>query len=178
MSKGKREKDITIDYEKIDVTDIMLQIKRKIASEPKKPHQEFGASPPIDSPVEFKTEVEVPGIKGKIKKLLLKIMRPFSPLIKLMVLPVHEEIMETNRNLHWANMRLDAIDMRLNDLEGDLGKTMEYTKLLHNLSHNIVVEISKLKIEEENLRQKAQIIEKDFKFLTKKENALEKEIFK
>ena len=55
---------------------------------------------------------------------------------------------------------------------------MEYTKLLHTLSHNIVVELSKLKIEEDRLKIETRIIEKDFEFLSKREKALEKEVFK
>jgi predicted nucleic acid-binding Zn-ribbon protein len=42
----------------------------------------------------------------------------------------------------------------------------------------MVVELSKLKIEEEMLKSKARILEKDFEFLGKREKALEKEIDK
>jgi hypothetical protein len=41
-----------------------------------------------------------------------------------------------------------------------------------------VVELTKLKIEEETLKVKTRIMEKDFEFLEKKENAIEKEVFK
>ena len=60
----------------------------------------------------------------------------------------------------------------------NLNRTMEYTKLLHSLSHNIVVELSKLKIEEETLKGKTRIMEKDFEFLGRREKALEKIIEK
>ncbi|MEA2004868.1 MAG: hypothetical protein U9O50_01150, partial [Acidobacteriota bacterium] len=59
-----------------------------------------------------------------------------------------------------------------------LEKAKEYTKLLHNLSHNIVVELTKLKIEQENLKLKVRIMGKDFEFLDKKEKQLEKNVFK
>jgi|GEM_PF-329539 len=244
--KNSGEKNfIKIDYEQIDVADIMDQIKRKIAQEAKKPSP--GKPPKEESPLtpphffkEPEIEEEALGTKKKARKLLLKLMKPFAPLIKFMVLPVHEELMETIRKLHQTNERLDFMNVRLqqrgdeissslNDLINrvgefntavheridelsrvlssrinqdfektnkridktnktinkrlevlfaDLGKTMEYTKLLHNLSHNMVVEFSKLKIEEENLKNKTRIMEKDFEFLGRREKALEKLILK
>ncbi len=53
----------------------------------------------------------------------------------------------------------------------------EYTQLIHNLSHNIVVELTKLKIEQENLKLKTRIMEKDFEFLGKREKTLESKVF-
>ena len=176
MSEEKKKSDIGIDYEHIDVADIMNQIKKKIAERPKKQLQEeFLAYSPQQQAIEHELQERIPGIRGKIKSLLLKFMRPFSPVIKALVLPVHEEVMETNRNLHKMEMR---IDRRLKAIEEDLGKAMEYTKLLHTLSHNIVVELSKLKIEEDRLMIETRILEKDFEFLSKREKALEKEVFK
>ena len=63
-------------------------------------------------------------------------------------------------------------------LEENLGKTMEYVKFLHVLSHNVVAELTKLKILEENLKAENQILERNFEFLTQREKALEKEVFK
>lgn len=184
----KKEEDIKIDYDHIDVADIMDQIKRKVAKESKEqskqeiPKEEFY---PAHVPFEPGVEEPAPGPKGKIKKILLKIMKPVSPLIKLLVLPVHEQIMQTDRKLHQTNRRLDDLNAKLNqELDklnaaiNDVDVVMEYTKLLHNLSHNIVVELSKLKIEEENLKSKIRIMEKDFESLGRREKALEKKIFK
>jgi len=58
----------------------------------------------------------------------------------------------------------------------DLTRAKEYAKLLHNLSHNIVVEMTKLKIEEENLKIRIRILEKDFAHLKSREKALESRI--
>ena len=181
----KKEEDIKIDYDHIDVADIMDQIKRKVAKESKEqskqeiPKEEFY---PAHVPFEPGVEEPAPGVKGKMKRVLLKIMKPVSPLIKLLVLPVHEQIMETDRKLHQTNMRLDQeldkLNAAINDVDVKLGQVMDYTKLLHNLSHNIVVELSKLKVEEENLKSKTRIIEKDFESLGRREKALEKKIFK
>jgi len=55
---------------------------------------------------------------------------------------------------------------------------MEYVKILHSLCHNLVVELTKLKIEEERTKVKIRIMEKDFEFLSRKEQALEKKAFK
>ncbi len=188
----KKEEDIKIDYDHIDVADIMDQIKSKVAKESKEqskqeiPEEEFY---PAHVPFEPGVEEPAPGVKGKMKRVLLKIMKPVSPLIKLLVLPVHEQIMETDRKLHQTNMRLDNLSARLdqeldklnaaiNDVDVKLDQVIDYTKLLHNLSHNIVVELSKLKVEEENLKSKTRIMEKDFEFLGRREKALEKKIFK
>jgi len=127
-------------------------------------------------------------------------MRPFSPLIKLLIFPVYRELRETIEILDRTNKRLDAlnthvqqdvavaidgihikIDQQIQRLDKRVRKAeqaMEYVKLLHTLSHNIVVELTKLKIEEENLKIKARILEKDFEFLGKREKALEKHVFK
>lgn len=200
------ESSIKIDYENIDIASVMDQIKEKIAKQPRKPPQEEPPKEmqdmtyPAPLPMEPREEEKAFGYKKKIKKILLKIMRPFAPLIKLLVLPVHEEVMETVRNLHQTNKRLDALnaklerdlseamahaDRRLNQTNqrldiaySDLARTMEYVKLLHNLSHNIVVELSKLKVEEETLKSKTRVMEKDFEFLGRREKALEKRVFK
>jgi septal ring factor EnvC (AmiA/AmiB activator) len=275
-NKSRREKseinkngsEIKIDYKNLDVSDIMAQIKQKIAKE-KEEIESSGKDLMISepaSPAQFPEPPENQGFKGKVKKILLKIMRPFSPVIKLLILPVHEEYLETARNLHWAHMRLDQLDIRLdaafknlgkqsdalnnvnvridnlsdeinrnlskiakmgeeleeitksvtlinkridkvstntnkridrvsqtvnkridevsgsvNDrlsvLYQNLGRAAEYIKLLHNLSHNLVIEMTKLKIEEEHLKLKTRIMEKDFEFVSRKEKALEEKIF-
>ncbi len=186
--KGKNKKEkIRIDYENIDVADIMGQIKRKISQKPKRLEGEGrkgdGRSP-LSSYYHLEPE-EAPGPKTKIRKFLLKITKPFAPLLKLFILPVYEEFREAVRILDQTNKRLDLLNNELNDTNqkldrarADLGKTMEYTKLLHNLDHNIVVELSRLKIEEDNLRLKTRIMEKDFELLGKRERALERQIFK
>ena len=181
QKKFINEEEINIDYDNIDVADIMDQIKRKIATQPIKPaegdlkneafYSSFGPSPAGSE--------EPSGTKAKAKKLLLRVMKPFSPLIKVMIFPVHQE---TQNNFDQTNRRLDFLNEATNkrvDLafEG-LNKALEYTKLLHSLSHNIVVELTKLKIEQENLKVKTRIMEKDFEFLGRKEKAIEKEIFK
>lgn len=165
---------IKIDYDSIDVADIMDQIKKKVAlkgpapSPEEVPEEEISPAAPSPAQEEPVMEEQGLGVRGKIKKIASKFMNPFAPFIKLMVLPVHEEVMETAQDLHQTNLRLDD----------ELHKSIEYTKLLHTLCHNLVIELSKLKIEEENLKNKTRILEKDFEFLKKRERTLERLLLK
>jgi hypothetical protein len=197
--------EIRIDYDHISVADIMAQIRERVARQPEEPEPGpdaaggEGYGPPLYTP-----EPQGQGAKSRIKGLVLKLMRPFSPLIKFLVLPVHQQVVETQQVLDQTNRRLDflyerqipeirrsigLIEMNLDNIHGQLSdrideantviqKLREYSKLLHNLSHNIVVEMTKLKIEEENNKLKSRILEKDFVFLQKKEKVLEEELFK
>lgn len=200
-----RDGGIRIDYENISVADIMAQIKEKISHQPQEPEptenfpgEEYGESHPVFP------DPRDEGKRARIKRLILKLMRPFSPLIKFLVLPVHQQVVETQKALDQTNKRLDflyerqipeirrsigLIQMNLDNIHGQLSdrideagtviqRLKEYTKLLHNLSHNLVVEMTKLKIEEENTKLRSRILEKDFEFLQKKEKALEEELFK
>jgi hypothetical protein len=166
---------IKIDYENIDVADIMGQIKRKISfeGETSVPEEPSPEEYPTVSPSQIQEQQggegeQVSGLKGKLKRMASRFIYPFAPFIKLMVLPVHEEVVETAQNLHQTNLRLDD----------ELIKAVEYTKLLHHLCHNLVVELSKLKIEEESLKNKTRVLEKDFEFLKKREKALEELLLK
>lgn len=192
------EKDIRIDYDHIDVADIMAQIKQKVAAEPEP--EDPGPSTPegTQTPGPSVDAAAPGGGRSRLKRILLKVMRPFSPLIKLLVLPVHDQLQETIRTLDQTNRKLDAVSARLGDFAldstmhrinaevnerldlafQDIGRSKEYIKLLHGLEHNLVVEITKLKIETENLKLKLRIAEKDFEFLGRREKALEEEVFK
>ena len=191
------KQEITIDYENIDVEDIMGQIRKKIASQPEssgpvepshfQPSSGQAPSPPLPD--------ALPGKKTKIKNILLKIFKPVSPVIKFMVLPVHQELKDTVQSLHATNMRMDSMErktdgdfnkvrQKLHEVDQatimrleELNRIREYTQLLHNLSHSIVVELTKLKIEQENLKLKTRIMEKDFEFLGKREKTLESKVF-
>ena len=159
------EEKIKIDYDHIDVDLIMDKIKRKVAAE---------ASP---APKENQVPLPQPdslSMQERARGVLLRLMSPLKPLIKLLILPVAEEHRQTVLLLDQTNRRIDLLER---DRER-LARSQEYTKLLHQLYHNLVVEMSKLKIEEETLKTKVRILEKDFELLGKRERALEKEIFK
>lgn len=192
--------NIRIDYDHLDVADIMDQIKKKTDAQPKDKSTDLPSDEDVQpdsslNPSEFENNLFAP---SKVKKILLKIMRPFSPIIKLLVLPVHQELRETVQTLDNTNKRLDLLSDFLNgaldevktnlnqfnsetnlrvDLAfDDLNRAKEYAKLLHNLSHNMVVEMTKLKIEEENLKIRIRILEKDFEHIKNREKVLESRI--
>jgi hypothetical protein len=151
------QEKIEIDYEHIDVGLIMEQIKKKVAVEaadaPRLPEGDPAPVPDLEAG------------QGRARRVLLRLMSPFKPLMKLLI-------------LDHANRRLDRLEHDRHLLIERLNRLQEYTKLLHHLCHNLVVEMSKLKIEEETLKTKARIMEKDFDHLGKREKALEKEVFK
>jgi hypothetical protein len=164
------QEKIEIDYEHIDVGLIMEQIKKKVAVEaadaPRLPEGDPAPVPDLEAG------------QGRARRVLLRLMSPFKPLMKLLILPVAEEHRRTVLILDHANRRLDRLEHDRHLLIERLNRLQEYTKLLHHLCHNLVVEMSKLKIEEETLKTKARIMEKDFDHLGKREKALEKEVFK
>jgi len=192
--------NIRIDYDHLDVADIMDQIKKKTDVHRKNESADLASEEDVrpDSSLNSPEFEESGPVPSKAKKLLFKLMRPFSPLIKLLVLPVYQELRETIQTLDRTNKRLDLLSDFLNgaldevktnlsqfnsetnkrvDLAfEDLTRAKEYAKLLHNLSHNIVVEMTKLKIEEENLKIRIRILEKDFAHLKSREKALESRI--
>lgn len=276
-TERRDQSGIVIDYDRLDVADIMAQIKKKIADQtaaaPASPDVPAETAGPADSegappPPPSAPELPPAGLKGKLKGLFFKLMRPFAPFQKLLALPTHRELMETVRKLHQTNLELekivtmmngefrrinkhllrtekridiandridavrdhadvraDVLHRRADDIAraanerieevhrtandrinagldhvdllqartdgvlrttnervdgayGDIQRAMEFVKLLHNLSHNIVVELSKLKIEEEGIKLKTRVMEKDFEFLGRREKALEKEFLK
>lgn len=170
-----RELDIQIDYDHIDVAQIMEAVKSHAASSSTiRPEERKGerSGPELTFPAEPTSR------RSKIKHLLLKLMTPFAPLIKLLILPVYEEQRQIFLSLHETNKRLDALTARLDAETEKASRSREYIKLLHHLAHNIVVEMSKLKIEEETLKTKTRMIERDFETLARREREVEKEVFK
>jgi hypothetical protein len=211
---------LDIDYDNPDVEDIMRQIQAGIetpvpAAAAPEPSEAAAAAARVALSPDLSAPEYVPLALSGAQRLLLKLLRPLAPVIKLLVLPVHHELREsvhrldfTNRRLDFLNQKseqtLDALSKELYSSTGDLdrkidgfndaanrrmdkafdelGKTMadakEYIKLLHSLSHNMVVELSKLKIEEEDIKVKARILEKDFEHLRSREKALEDQVVK
>lgn len=158
-----------IDYAQIDVAQIMDQIKAKASRGPAGAAEgdeseacpaEPGAPPPAAEPLTF---------RQKLKIKVLRFLTPFFPIQRLIALPVHEDLMQANRHLFEANQRIDQLLVRESF-------SQNYVKLLHSLSHNLVVELTKLRIEHDTLKSKVQILEKDFEFLTKREKFLEKNL--
>jgi hypothetical protein len=166
------QEKIEIDYDHIDVALIMDGIKKKVAAEAgDAPRTSRDDPPSLPGP-------DLEAGQGRARRILLKVMSPFKPLIKLLILPVAEEHRRTVLILDHANRRIDRLEHDRHLIVDRLNRLQDYTKLLHHLCHNLVVEMSKLKIEEETLKTKTRIMEKDFDYLGKREKALEKEVFK
>ncbi|OGD21065.1 MAG: hypothetical protein A2W03_10330 [Candidatus Aminicenantes bacterium RBG_16_63_16] len=177
---GKRP-DIAIDYENIDVARIMDDIKARVAGESVGESASAGAADSAPVPdFDLRSGDAQPPARGRARGLALRLMSPFRPLIKLLILPVYDEFQQTVRILHNTNLRLDHLyevtDRDRHNAIVRLDRQREYTKLLHSLSHNLVVELTKLKIENDTLKARLEILEKDFDFLGKRERALEREV--
>jgi len=99
---------------------------------------------------------------GPAKAVLKKIRSLLSPLIRFMTRPMYIEL------------KTDILQLRKKErivLQGS-----EYIRLLHNAMHNMIVEVSKLKTEEELLKTKIKILEDKGEFLENRERALEKKL--
>lgn len=188
---------VTIDYERLDVGSIMDEVQAAAArTRVADARAERAASSGLRRDGEgggLPARAEGPppgGVKGRIQALLFRLMRPFFPLIRFLGLPLHQDIRETQRslsetdkridllenNLVQTGLRIDKTELRLDLLEErikDLDESMEYIRLLHNLSHNLVVELTKLRIEFDTLKSKFGILEKDLDYLRARERALE-----
>ncbi len=189
--------DIKIDYDHIDIEAIMGQVKQVASQNPLDPIEPPPAQPPAPAPAPAPVLPPAPpsaGLKAVLKDKLIRAMRPFAPVVRLLGLPLHEDIQATLRHLDQTNRRLDAlatempvrfsevitelerVRTRLDTRLADLDRTMEYVKLLHHLDHNLVVEITKLRIEFETLRSKVLILEKDLDTGAQRERVLEKQL--
>jgi len=130
-------------------------------------------------PLEVKFEVEEgPGLRGLVKKILLKVRKILFPLVRFMVRPIYNELKQFsvdrfNENSHniFKNTEEIAYYKHL-VLQGK-----EYIKLLHNALNNIITEASKLKIDHELLKTRIKVLEDKMEFLENRERAIEKKIF-
>jgi hypothetical protein len=167
MPRGTREEDtimndnIPYDPDHIDVADIMARIKRRVAEAPPAP-----AGTPASPETALRTFPAATGPggwKGLVKKGVRFLLRPYMPYLGRLY---DRFVFKTTLDV---NVRLDKVATRL-------GTTMETTKLLHNLSHNLVLELTKLKVENDGLKSKMRVMEKDFEMLGKRERVLEKRV--
>jgi hypothetical protein len=130
-------------------------------------------------PMEVKFEVEEgSGIRGQVKKILIKIRKILFPLVRFMVRPIYNELKQFsvdrfNENAHniFKNTEEIAYYKHL------VLQSKEYIKLLHNALNNLITEASKLKIDHELLKTKIKVLEDKMEFLENRERAIEKKIF-
>jgi hypothetical protein len=156
VTDAQKETPNRIDHDNVDVADIMDQIKRRIAQKP--------PAPTDVRATEGRTGAAsvAPGDRGGLATRAFRLLaRPFVPFVK----PFLDRFI--------VRVNLD-VNMRIDELTGRLITTQENTKLLHTMAHNLVLELTKLKIEHEALKSKVRIMEKDFEVLGKRERVLEK----
>lgn len=130
-------------------------------------------------PMEVTFEVEEgSGIRGLVKKVLIKIRKILFPLVRFMVRPIYNELKQFNverfnENAHniFDNTEEIAYYKHL------VLQSKEYIKLLHNAFNNLITESSKLKIDHELLKTKIKVLEDKLEFLENRERAIEKQIF-
>lgn len=103
------------------------------------------------------------GLKGLMKKIFRVIRKPLMPFIRSMVRPINNELK--------AQINIDRKYIH------QFAAGIEYIKLLHNTSNNLIVELSKLKIEEELLKTKIKVLEDKMEFLENRERAIEKKLY-
>jgi hypothetical protein len=120
----------------------------------------------------FHTETEVEA--GPVKKILGKIRGLLMPLLRFMLRPFVSDLKNLTVELH--NLNKEDIH-NLKQTIPITFQSKEYIKLLHNVINNMIVESSKLKIEEELLKTKLKVLEDKIEFLENRERAIEKKLF-
>ncbi|UCH95132.1 MAG: hypothetical protein JSV88_33475 [Candidatus Aminicenantes bacterium] len=126
-------------------------------------------------PLEIAFEIEEgQGLRGLIKKILIKIRKILFPLIRFMTRPIYNELKQFsvdrfNENAYKVFKHSEKMPIVL--------QSKEYIKLLHNALNNLITEVSKLKIDHELLKTKIKVLEDKMEFLENRERAIEKKIF-
>jgi hypothetical protein len=157
------DKTVTVDHDNLDVAELGKRIKAAAAARSAPP-----AAVPVLTPAPDPAPAAPPpaapaGLKSRLKGAAVRLLRPLFPLMRILVLPLHEDVAALYRNVDASNKRID--------------KFVDYIKLLHMLDHNLVVELTKLRIEHEALKSKLRLMEKDLEYLTKRERSVEERVF-
>lgn len=118
------------------------------------------------------------GLRGLVKKVMVKTRKLFFPLIRFMTRPIYNELKQFsgdrfNENAHniFKNAQQSEANRRLSI------QSKEYIKLLHNSLNNMIVEFSKLKIDQELLKTRIKVLEDKIEFIENRERAIEKKLF-
>jgi hypothetical protein len=144
-------KPIEVDYDNLNVEELGQEITAAATA------RTAAAPPAAPAPV------SAPGLKARFKGLAFRLLRPLFPLMRVMALPLHEDVAALYRNVEASSRQID--------------KFVDYIKLLHLLDHNLVVELTKLRLEHEALKSRLRLMEKDVEFLTKRERTVEGRVF-
>lgn len=111
---------------------------------------------------------------GAIKKLMALGRKAAMPLLRFMLRPFITDQRNLTIELHNRNAG------NIHNLQPVIPITFqskEYIKLLHNAVNNLIVETSKMKIEEELLKTKIHVLEDKVQFLENRQRAVENRQF-
>lgn len=158
------EDGVEIDYDHIDVAEIGERIKAAASALSAPVSAEEPPSAPL-APVPSGT-----GVKPRLKGLAARLLKPLFPLMRILALPVHQEVAAVVKSLDGTNRRID-------ELVPPSARSVEYVKLLHMFNHNLVIELTKLRIEHDALKSRLRLLEKDLEFLTRRERVVEERVF-
>lgn len=155
---------LNIDFDHLDAAEINERIRLAAAA------GSSPAVPPSPPPVTAPDAPPSPAFKSRMKGRLRRLLAPFFPALRLLSLPVQEDLAEATRILHATNVRVD-------EMGPILSRSIEYLRIMHVLNHNLVLELTKLRIEHDALTNRVRLLEKDLDFLTRRERAVERQVF-
>jgi hypothetical protein len=174
---------LNIDFDHLDAAALNEQIRKVAAAQASPAEHPVPATAPSaapaavpPAPVPAPTPTLPSGFKAKLKGRLRRLLIPFFPVLRVLSLPVHEELDAVIRSLDETNRRVDRLNRLLDRRLEDLNSSMEYVKLLHLLGHNLVLEMTKLRIEHDALKSQLRLLEKDLEFLTRRERTVERRV--
>ncbi|HNX97346.1 MAG TPA: hypothetical protein PKK12_06665 [Candidatus Aminicenantes bacterium] len=121
------------------------------------------------------------GIRGLLKALMRGTRQALLPLIRFMTRPLYLELKQLGIDNQGAIHRSreesrgdhHRLTARLDHFGHITTQSREYIKLLHNALNNMIVEASKLKIEEELLKTRLRVLEDKIEFLENRQRAVE-----
>lgn len=125
------------------------------------------------------------GFRGLIKKFLVKFRKLTFPFVRFMTRPIYNELKQLtldgfNHNahdIHNSQYEIECVPPEILFNRHIIFQCKDYIKLLHNATNNLIVELSKAKIEQELLKTKIKVLEDKVEFLENRERAIEKKVF-
>ena len=125
--------------------------------------------------VHFNAEIE----SGIGKKILGKIRKILFPIIRFMTRPIYNELRNITVELHNENKKTyHSLSNEVKKSLSTIYNSREYIRLLHNTINNMIVESTKLKIEDELHKTRIKVLEDKLEFLENRQRALEKKVYK
>ncbi len=117
---------------------------------------------------------------GLVKGIMKKVRSLLAPWTRFMNRPMYLELQTGIYNLQ-AGFKTSINDLQtsIDNLQRKVPiivQSSEYIRLLHNAAHNLIVEASKLKTDQELLKTRLRVLEDRVEFLENRQRALEKKL--